>query len=41
VVAAGVSVAGRAINERQAGPLEHHIVAWPGQVPRAGRRQRR
>ena len=38
VAKAGVSVAGRAISERQAGPLEHHIVTWPGQIPRAARR---
>ena len=25
---AGVSVAGRVINENDAGPLEHHIVEW-------------
>ncbi len=25
---AGVSVAGRVVNEQQAGPLEHHIVEW-------------
>lgn len=31
---AGVSVRGRAISEREAGPLEHHIVEWPGQIPR-------
>ncbi|HQT38697.1 MAG TPA: YcgN family cysteine cluster protein [Acidocella sp.] len=30
---AGVSVAGRALSERDAGPLEHHLVEWPGQVP--------
>ncbi len=34
---AGVSVAGRAVSERQAGPLEHHIVDWPGRMPRARR----
>jgi uncharacterized cysteine cluster protein YcgN (CxxCxxCC family) len=34
---AGVSVRGRAISERDAGPLEHHIVDWPGRAPR-GRR---
>ena len=38
VAKAGVSIAGRAINERQAGPLEHHIVTWPGQTPRSARR---
>jgi uncharacterized cysteine cluster protein YcgN (CxxCxxCC family) len=31
---AGVSVRGRAVDERAAGPLEDHIVAWPGQTPR-------
>ena len=35
VVSAGISVAGRAVNERQAGPLEHHVVDWPGRTPRA------
>ena len=40
VHAAGVSVQDRVINERRAGPLEHHIVDWPGQdVRRAVRRQ--
>ena len=33
VAEAGVSVAGRALSEREAGPLEHHIVEWPGQLP--------
>jgi uncharacterized protein len=37
VHAAGASVCGRAVGERQAGPLEHHIVEWPGQQPRAHR----
>ena len=31
---AGVSVRGRAVDERRAGPLEHHIVEWPGAAPR-------
>lgn len=31
---AGVSVRGRAMSERRAGMLEHHIVDWPGQMPR-------
>lgn len=35
VHAAGVSVAGRAVDERYAGPLEHHIVDWPNRAPRA------
>jgi uncharacterized cysteine cluster protein YcgN (CxxCxxCC family) len=34
---AGVSVRGRALNERQAGRLEHHIVDWPGRMPRPRR----
>jgi len=32
---AGISVRGRAVSERHAGPLEHHIVDWPGRPPRA------
>ncbi len=32
---AGISVRGRAISERQAGPLEHYVVDWPGRLPRA------
>jgi uncharacterized cysteine cluster protein YcgN (CxxCxxCC family) len=31
---AGISVQGRAVDERKAGPLEHHIVDWPGQKPK-------
>jgi hypothetical protein len=34
---AGVSVRGRSIGERRAGPLEHHIVEWPGRAPRRSR----
>ncbi|MBN8899815.1 MAG: hypothetical protein BGO51_26670 [Rhodospirillales bacterium 69-11] len=34
---AGISVRGRVVSERNAGPLEHHIVDWPGRTPR-GRR---
>ncbi len=34
---AGISVRGRAVSERRAGPLEHHIVDWPGQTPRPKR----
>jgi len=34
---AGVSVRGRVVGERVAGPLEHHIVAWPGRMPRTTR----
>lgn len=32
---AGISVRGRAVSERSAGPLEDHIVEWPGRMPRA------
>ena len=31
---AGVSVRGRAIDERHAGALEDHVVRWPGMMPR-------
>jgi uncharacterized cysteine cluster protein YcgN (CxxCxxCC family) len=31
---AGISVRGRAISERVAGPLEHHLVEWPRRMPR-------
>ena len=34
---AGISVRGRAINERGAGMLEGHIVDWPGKLPRPRR----
>jgi uncharacterized cysteine cluster protein YcgN (CxxCxxCC family) len=34
---AGISVRGRAVNERKAGPFDHHIVDWPGRMPRAKR----
>jgi uncharacterized cysteine cluster protein YcgN (CxxCxxCC family) len=34
---AGVSVRGRAVSERRAGPLEHHITDWPGRMPRPRR----
>ncbi len=34
---AGVSVRGRAVSERRAGPFEHHIADWPGRMPRARR----
>jgi hypothetical protein len=35
---AGISVRGRAVSERDAGPLEHHIVDWPGRMPRTSRK---
>ncbi len=31
---AGISVRGRAVDERKAGPLDHHMVDWPGKMPR-------
>ena len=31
---AGVSVRGRAVDERKAGALEDHMVRWPGMMPR-------
>ena len=34
---AGISVRGRAISERKAGPLENYVVDWPGRMPRARR----
>jgi uncharacterized protein len=34
VIDAGISASGRIINERHAGPLEHHAVEWPGRPPR-------
>ncbi|HST74129.1 MAG TPA: YcgN family cysteine cluster protein [Acetobacteraceae bacterium] len=34
---AGVSVRGRAVSERRAGPYEHYIVDWPGRQPRSRR----
>jgi uncharacterized cysteine cluster protein YcgN (CxxCxxCC family) len=30
VIRAGVSVAGRVVSEREAGPLRQHVVEWPG-----------
>jgi uncharacterized cysteine cluster protein YcgN (CxxCxxCC family) len=37
VVKAGVSVRGKVLRERDAGPLVNHIVEWPGRIPRAAR----
>jgi uncharacterized cysteine cluster protein YcgN (CxxCxxCC family) len=34
---AGISVRGRAVSERRAGPLEHHVVDWPRRAPRTRR----
>ena len=36
---AGVSVRGRAVDERRAGVLEHYIVDWPGRMPSVRRGQ--
>jgi hypothetical protein len=41
VHSAGVSVRGRAIGERVAGPLDHHIVDWPGTMPRPPKPRKR
>lgn len=38
---AGISVRGRVVSERAAGPFEHHVVEWPGRMPRARRGVRR
>jgi uncharacterized cysteine cluster protein YcgN (CxxCxxCC family) len=37
VHSAGVSIRGRAIDEREAGPLEYHLAEWPGRRPRTVR----
>ena len=37
---AGVSVRGRVQDESRVGDLEEHVVAWPGQTPRAGKKRR-
>lgn len=37
---AGISVRGRAIDERKAGPFEHHLVDWPGRPPAARRKEK-
>lgn len=34
---AGISVRGRAVSEKRAGPLDHHVVDWPGRAPRVRR----
>ncbi len=41
VHAAGVSVRGRVVGERGAGPLDHHLVDWPGKMPRPRRQPTR
>ncbi|MBV8913545.1 MAG: YcgN family cysteine cluster protein [Acetobacteraceae bacterium] len=38
---AGVSVRGRAVDERRAGMLENYITDWPGQMPRTGKGPKR
>jgi uncharacterized cysteine cluster protein YcgN (CxxCxxCC family) len=37
---AGISVRGRVVGEREAGPLEDHIVEWPGRSPAARRKEK-
>ena len=37
----GASVQGRVTNERDAGPLEHHLADWPGEMPRPFRKPRK
>jgi uncharacterized cysteine cluster protein YcgN (CxxCxxCC family) len=37
VHSAGISVSGRAVDERRAGPWDHHIVDWPARTPRVRR----
>lgn len=34
VVTSGASASGRIVSERDAGPLEHHVVDWPGRPVR-------
>lgn len=34
---AGISVRGRVVGERTAGPFEDHVVDWPGRMPRPRR----
>ena len=34
VHSAGVSIRGRALSEKRAGMLEHHLADWPGKMPR-------
>jgi uncharacterized protein len=34
---AGISVRGRTVSEKRAGPLDHHVVDWPGVIPRSRR----
>jgi uncharacterized cysteine cluster protein YcgN (CxxCxxCC family) len=34
---AGISVRGRVVDEREAGPLEHHLAEWPGRSPKPRR----
>ncbi len=37
---AGISVRGRVVGERGAGPLDHHLAEWPGKMPRPRRPSR-
>ncbi len=38
---AGISVRGRALDERRAGPLEYHLADWPGKPARARPKRRK
>jgi uncharacterized cysteine cluster protein YcgN (CxxCxxCC family) len=38
---AGISVRGRAISERYAGPVENYVVDWPGRSPRGRRLEKK
>jgi uncharacterized cysteine cluster protein YcgN (CxxCxxCC family) len=37
---AGISVRGRTVDERRAGPLDHHLAEWPNQMPPTAMRAR-
>jgi uncharacterized cysteine cluster protein YcgN (CxxCxxCC family) len=37
VITSGATVAGRCVDEREAGPLEHHITDWPSEMPKKRR----
>ena len=41
VISSGASAGGRIISERDAGMLEHHVVDWPGRLPRPRPARRR
>ena len=37
VHSAGISIRGRALSEKHAGPLEYHQTEWPGKMPKTKR----